>query len=81
MMATFYKQEPTVDTEYRQLILECENDEWAVRLSGGKKWGPKSKKLKVIPATSFDDGKLSYDKIYGQLLGEGWKAYSPQQTW
>lgn len=81
MMTAFYKQEPTVDTEYRQLILECENEVWAVRLFGGKKWGPESEELKVIPATSFDDGKVSYDEIYGQLLGEGWKAYNPQQTW
>lgn len=81
MITVFYKQKPTVDTPYRQLMLE-HKPAWRVRLLGGTKWGPENvQELKVISAKSFDDGKELYDKVFGELQDEGWKPYSPYVPW
>lgn len=82
MMTAFYKQQPTVDTPYRQLILEHSAGGWRVRLMGGTKWGRShGQKLKVIPAKSFDAAKKAYDKVFGELQNEGWKPYCPFEPW
>jgi len=82
MMAAFYKQEPTNDSPYRQLIILAYEGGWQVRLSGGTQWRPKqSKEFKVILAKSFDDAQKLYDTAYLQLQDEGWKPYSSFEPW
>jgi hypothetical protein len=83
MMNAFYKAKPTVDTPYRQLVLEYdEKGSWQVRLIGGTKWGRENAQdLKVTPAKSFDDGMDSYNKMFRQLQEEGWKPYNPFIPW
>jgi hypothetical protein len=77
MMAAFYKQKPTSDSPYRQLIILARGGGWLVRLSGGTHWLPKqSEELKLIPARSYDDAQKLYDTAYRQLQDEGWKPYS-----
>jgi hypothetical protein len=82
MMQAFYKVKPTQDTPYRQLSLLHTDEGWRVRLAGGTKWGREhAEELKVIAVESFDDGLTPYDKLFTELTKEGWKPYSPQQSW
>lgn len=81
MMTAFYKQKPTIDTPYRQLLLEHEG-RWQVRLLGGTKWGRQhTEELKLIPAKSFDEAKEFYDKVFRELQDDGWKPYNPFIPW
>jgi len=81
MITAFYKQKPTMDTPYRELVIQHKNG-WRVRLSGGTKWGRENaKELKVVPARDFEDAKAVFDKIFAELQEEGWKAYSPYEPW
>jgi hypothetical protein len=81
MMNAFYKVKPVQDTPYRQLSISYK-DGWKLRLTGGTKWGREdSQELKSIPAQSFDEAKELYDKMFIELQEEGWKAYSPQESW
>jgi hypothetical protein len=82
LAAAFYKQKPTSDSPYRQLMILVYEGGWRVRLSGGGQWRPKqSEELKVIPAKSFDDAQTLFDTAYQQLQDEGWKPYSSFEPW
>lgn len=82
MMNAFYKQKPIIDTPCRQLIAHINNGGWEVRLRGGTKWGAEhTEEMKILPVKSFEEASEVYDKEYKQLEAEGWKPYSPQQTW
>ena len=80
MTQAFYKVRPTQNTPYRQLSLTHTDNHWQVRLTGGEKWG-KAEELKIILVKSFDEGLVPYDKLFIDLTNEGWKPYSPQQSW
>ena len=80
MLQSFFKQKPTGDTPYRELVIE--RNPWRVRLSGGTVWGQGySKEIKVIQAKSFNDAKDAFDKLFRELQDEGWKPYSPCEPW
>jgi hypothetical protein len=82
MMQSFYKQKPTVDTPYRQLLIEHNGRNWQVRLLGGTKWGRENaEELKNIPAKDFDEANKFYDKEFVEVQAGGWKAYSPYVSW
>jgi len=75
LMNAFYKQSPTADTPYRQLILK-QSGGWRVRLTGGTTWGREHRQeLKIFPANSFDDARETYDRIFTELQAEGWEPY------
>jgi hypothetical protein len=78
----FYKQEPAVDTPYRELIIERIGDSRQVRLIGGTKWwpDPKPAPLKVIPAKTFQDAKVTYDEEFLELEAAGRSAYRPHKS-
>jgi hypothetical protein len=81
IITAFFKQNPIVDTPYRQLMLSQKGG-WKVRLLGGTKWGPKQcREIKVVQAKSFDEAKKAYDKAFGELVDEGWRPYSPFVPW
>jgi hypothetical protein len=81
IITALFKQNPTVDTPYRQLSLSRKGG-WKVRLLGGTEWGPKQyRELKIIQAKSFEDAKEAYDKAFGELVDEGWKPYNPSVPW
>ena len=51
-------------------------------LTTGQKWGREhAQELKVTPAATFDAAHLLYDKLFKELEDEGWKAYTPHETW
>ena len=82
LLQSFYKQKPSVDTEYRELVILGPKGGLRVRLLGGTWWGPEhSKELRVIQANGFDEAKESFDKVFRQLEKEGWRAYSPYEQW
>jgi hypothetical protein len=78
----FYKQEPIVNSPYRELIIERVGDSWQVRLIGGTEWwpDPKPAPLKVILAQTFQDAKAIYDEEFLELEAEGWSAYRPHKS-
>jgi hypothetical protein len=81
MIQAFYKTKPQQDTPYRQLSLS-HKDGWQVRLTGGTKWGRENaEELKVISAKSFDEAQQLYDEMFRQLQDQGWRAYTPYETW
>jgi hypothetical protein len=81
MIQSFYQKRPTVDTPYRELVLEHKN-EWQVRLLGGTKWGRENaEELRVVRIQDFDTGVLEYNKMFSELREQGWKPYSPQVAW
>jgi len=82
MLAAFYKQKPTSDSPYRQLMILAHEGGWRVRLSGGTQWRPKqSGVLKAIHAKSFEEAQKLYDTAYRQLQDEGWKPYRSFEPW
>ena len=82
MLATFYKDSPTRDSPFRQIMILPYEGGWRVRLSGGEQSHPKySKELKVIPAKSFDDAQKLFDKACRQLQDKGWKPYKSFDPW
>lgn len=82
MIAAFYKQKPTSDSPYRQLMILVHEGGWRVRLSGGARWHPKqSEELQVIPDKSFDDAQQLFDMAYRKLQDEGWKPYDSVEPW
>jgi hypothetical protein len=82
MLAAFYKQKPSSDSPYRQLIIFPNEGGWGVRLSGGTSWRPKqSEELKVFSAKNVDEAQKLYDTAYRKLQDEGWKPYSSFEPW
>jgi hypothetical protein len=82
LAAAFYKEKPTSDFPYRQLMIFAYEGGWRVRLSGAEQWRPKkSEELKVISAKGFDDAQKLFDTTYRQLQDEGWKPYSSFEPW
>jgi hypothetical protein len=83
-IAAFYKQKPTPDTPYRQLVLEQDNSGtgWQVRLLGGTKWGHENQLLlEKSLARDFTEAEEIYRTKFGELHDAGWKAYSPYISW
>ncbi len=81
MIQSFFKEKPTVDTPYREIVLDYKND-WQARVLGGTKWGRENaKELKVVKAKDFDAGMLEYNKLYKEVQDEGWKPYDPHAPW
>jgi hypothetical protein len=83
-IAAFYKQKPTADTPYRQLVLEQDDVGigWQVRLLGGTKWGHENVQLlEKFSAAQFCEAEEIYRKKFGELHDAGWKAYSPYISW
>jgi hypothetical protein len=83
MIQAFYQSKPVRDTPYRELVLEHEDGKgWHVLLLGGTEWG--AKKASTIsdnPVKDFDEGKVVYDRIFGELRDSGWRTYTPYETW
>jgi hypothetical protein len=81
MIQSFYQKKPVQDTPYRELRLFNEGG-WHVLLLGGTTWGAKNTSaISDITVTDFDEGKLVYDRIYGELSNSGWRPYTPYETW
>lgn len=81
MITVFYKQEPTVDTPYRQLVLKYSKG-WQVCVLAGTKWGREhAEKIRVIPAKTFEDAKQCFDNVFAELQADGWRAYRPYEPW
>lgn len=81
MIQSFFKEKPSVDTPYREIVLDYKSG-WRARLLGGTKWGRENaKELRVAKAKDFDDGMREYDRLYKEVQDEGWKPYDPHAPW
>jgi hypothetical protein len=83
-IAAFYKQKPTMDAPYRQLILEQDDSctGWQVRLLGGAKWGHENQQVFAqFAVAQFSEGEEIYGQKFTELHDAGWKAYSPYISW
>lgn len=82
MLQSFFKQAPTVDTPYRELIIRGPHGGWMVRLLEGTAWGREnSKQVREIQAKSFDEAKAVFDNLFREQLDAGWRPYSPTEVW
>jgi len=83
MIQAFYQTNPVQDTPYRELVLEHEEGKgWHVLLLGGTKWGARgATTVSDDPVADFDNGKIVFDRIFEELRGHGWRAYTPYETW
>ena len=81
-LQAFYKSKPVQDTPYRSLYLHHKDGSWQVRLSGDTKWGRENaQEIELQTAPDFDKAKEIFDGRFSELQEEGWKAYSPQESW
>jgi hypothetical protein len=77
MQTAFYKQKPGLNIPYRQLTLENDSKGWQVRLIEGEKAGREfARDISITPVKTVDEGIEVYNKMFQQLLTEGWKPYT-----